>query len=456
MKIPLAPIYLRPCVPAVPGQDQSMTKKLFANAARILSAGAILAWPGKATAQAISYYLHDGDQVVTYGDSITDQRLYTVDIEAFTQTRYPDLTIHWVNSGWGGDTVKGGAGGDIEMRINRDIIPYHPTVMTVMLGMNDGGYAKFDKTKFETYADGYRHILQEVREKVPGVRYTLLTPSPWDDINYPLGYLFTSGAPGYNVTLAAYSDEVGRIGGAFKAQVVDFNSTMNALLAKAKEIDPTNAKDIVPGRVHPSPGGHVFMAAAMAKGWGMGPMVSMVGLDAAAGAVTTTTNAQAHIQSTQGGLTWTATEGALPLPIDFQDKITKLVIQASDIVDTLDQEILQVANLPAASYQLKIDDKDIGVLSREQLAAGVNLATLNTPMLEQSKKVLQYAHQHTDIHWKVWRSVRLNLTHYDSPAVNEAVDKAIDHMEAANQEAMAMERKTAQPQPHTFALVPKS
>jgi lysophospholipase L1-like esterase len=433
-----------------------MTKKLISNAATLFAAGAVLARPGHATAQTTPYYLHDGDQVVTYGDSITDQRLYTVDIEAFTQTRYPDLTINWVNSGWGGDTVKGGAGGDIETRINRDIIPYHPTVMTVMLGMNDGGYAKFDKTKFDTYADGYRHILQEVSEKVPGVRYTLLTPSPWDDVNYPLGYLFFAGAPGYNVTLTAYSDEVRRIGAEFKAQVVDFNSTMNTLLSKAKEIDSTNAKDIIPGRVHPSPGGHVFMAAEMAKGWGMGSMVSMVGLDAAAGAVTTTTNAQAHIQSTQGGLTWTTTEGALPLPIDFQDKITRLVIQASDIVDTLDQEILQIASLPAASYQLKIDDKDIAAFTREQLAAGVNLATLDTPMLEQAMKVLQYAHQHTDIHWEVWRNVRLNLTHYDSPAVNDAVNKAIEHMEAANQEAVAMERKTAHPLPHTFALVPKT
>jgi lysophospholipase L1-like esterase len=432
-----------------------MTKTFSFYAVRILSVGAVLAGAGHATVQADSYYLHDGDQVVTYGDSITDQRLYTVDIEAFTQSRYPDLTIHWVNSGWGGDTVKGGAGGDIETRIHRDIIPYHPTVMTVMLGMNDGGYAKFDAAKFATYAGGYRHILQEVSEKVPGVRYTLLTPSPWDDINYPLGYLFSTGAPGYNVTLAAYGDEVGRIGAEFKSQVVDFNSTMNTLLAKAREIDATSAKDIVPGRVHPSPGGHVFMAAEMAKGWGMGSIVSMVGLDAAAGTVLTATNAQAHILSTQGGLTWTATEGALPLPIDFQDKITKLVMQASDIVATLDQEILQLANLPAASYQLKIDDQDIAVFTREQLAAGVNLATLNTPMLQQSMKVLQYAHQHTDIHWEVWRSLRLNLTHYDSPAVNDAVNKAIAHMEAANQEAVAMERKTAHPQPHTFTLIPK-
>jgi len=433
-----------------------MTKQLFSNVVRLLSAGAVLAISGHVLAQSTAFYLHEGDRIVTYGDSITDQRLYAVDIEAFTQTRYPKLKVTWVNSGWGGDTVKGGGGGDIETRINRDIIPYHPTVMTIMLGMNDGGYVKLEPARFETYTNGYRHILQEVSEKVPGVRYTLLKASPWDDINYPIGFFLSTGAPGYNATLVAYSDEVGRIGAELKAKVVDFNSTMTAMLTRAKAIDPVNAKEIIPGRVHPSPGGHVFMAAEMAKAWGMGPIVSVVALDAAKGKVLATTNAQAKILATAGGLTWTATEGSLPLPIDFQDKVTQLVIQASDIVDTLDQEILRVANLPAASYQLKIDGKDIAVFTQEQLAAGVNLATLKTPMLEQSLKALQYAHQHTDIHWEVWRSVRLNLTHYDSAAVNDAVNKAIDDMEKANQAAFELERQTCRPLAHTFALVPKA
>jgi hypothetical protein len=35
------------------------------------------------------FYLHDGDRVVFYGDSITDQRLYTTFIETYVVTRFP-------------------------------------------------------------------------------------------------------------------------------------------------------------------------------------------------------------------------------------------------------------------------------------------------------------------------------------------------------------------------------
>ena len=86
------------------------------------------------------FYLRDGDRVVFYGDSITDQRLYTVLTEDFIVTRYPKLNVTFIHSGWGGDRVSGGGGGPIQVRLQRDVIAYRPTVMTVMLGMNDGQY----------------------------------------------------------------------------------------------------------------------------------------------------------------------------------------------------------------------------------------------------------------------------------------------------------------------------
>ena len=51
------------------------------------------------------FQLKDGDTVVFYGDSITDQRMYTVLAETYAVTRYPDRKINFVHSGWGGDRV---------------------------------------------------------------------------------------------------------------------------------------------------------------------------------------------------------------------------------------------------------------------------------------------------------------------------------------------------------------
>src|SRR5512146_1775893 len=102
-----------------------------------------------------NFYLKNGDRVVFYGDSITDQRLYTTFTETYVVTRFPKLNVTFVHSGWGGDRVSGGGGGPIDVRLERDVSAYRPTVMTSMLGMNDGSYQKFDQEIFDRYCRGY-------------------------------------------------------------------------------------------------------------------------------------------------------------------------------------------------------------------------------------------------------------------------------------------------------------
>src|SRR3989440_12634061 len=131
-------------------------------------------------ARAESFALKDGDRVVFYGDSITDQRLYTAFAETYVLTRFPKLDVSFVHSGWGGDRVTGGGGGPVDLRLRRDVIAYKPTVMTIMLGMNDGSYRAYDPRIFDTYASGYQHIVEAVKTALPGIRLTLIQPSPFD------------------------------------------------------------------------------------------------------------------------------------------------------------------------------------------------------------------------------------------------------------------------------------
>ena len=50
------------------------------------------------------------------------------------------MRVHFYDAGVGGDRVTGGGGGPIDQRLERDVFAEKPTVVTVMLGMNDGGY----------------------------------------------------------------------------------------------------------------------------------------------------------------------------------------------------------------------------------------------------------------------------------------------------------------------------
>src|SRR6266571_2347945 len=158
-------------------------------------------------ARSESFALKDGDRIVFYGDSITDQRLYTTFSETYVVTRFPKLDVSFVHSGWGGDRVTGGAGGPIDVRLRRDVIAYKPSVMTIMLGMNDASYRAYDAQTFNTYAEGYRHILSTVKSALPGVRVTVIQPSPFDDATRPPQF-----DGGYNAVLVRYGEFVKQVG----------------------------------------------------------------------------------------------------------------------------------------------------------------------------------------------------------------------------------------------------
>ena len=57
-----------------------------------------------------------------------------------------------------------------------------------MLGMNDGQYQPFSQTIFDTYKNGYKHIIQSLQAHLPGIKIVLIEPTPWDDVTLKPGY----------------------------------------------------------------------------------------------------------------------------------------------------------------------------------------------------------------------------------------------------------------------------
>src|SRR5438105_12548435 len=225
-------------------------KRILMSGKYILLGCLTLALSSVAAAQDFS--LKNGDTVVFYGDSITDQRLYTTFTETYVITRFPALRVNFVHSGWGGDRVTGGGGGPIDVRLRRDVFAYRPTVVTIMLGMNDGSYRAFDETIFDTYAKGYQHIIDSVKEALPCVRITAIEPSPFDDVTQPPRF-----EGGYNAVLARYSQIVKELAERETLSVADLSAPVVVALEKAKATDPEAAKKILRDRLHHSPGRHL-------------------------------------------------------------------------------------------------------------------------------------------------------------------------------------------------------
>lgn len=389
---------------------------------------------------AAQFALHDGDRVVFYGDSITAQRRYTRFVEDFIISRYPHIKIDFYNAGVSGDTVEGGHAGNMEERVQRDVLPLHPSVVTIMLGMNDGRYTTAFEKNFADYQAGYRKLVETLRSDLPGVRLLLVRPSPYDEIAHP------PAIAGYNSVMTRYGDFVAQLGKELNLPVVDFTSAVDDALRAGMKIDPRMAGSLLPDRIHPSEAGHWIMAAALVQGWHVTPLVSSVAIDAARTAVDHQENsAVSGLTETGTEVKWTQLDQALPLPLELNDAMTQFLLEISRI-PSLDRQLLRVTGLSATSYNLSIDSQEIGTFSRDELASGINLALFSTPMEQQAKS----------IDWAADDRAKLSGTRFDLMTEDPAIPReaeGVEILDALDARMVDGEYRNAQPKPHTFELV---
>ncbi len=342
--------------------------------------------PVAAIAQAASFALQSGDRVVFYGDSITEQQYYTRFVELYTLTRFPSNHVIFLMSGVSGDKVNGGGGGTIDQRLPRDVFDLKPTIVTIMLGMNDGYYRPYDAGILHTYERGYTYILDEIKTHVPVAKVVNLRPSPYDEITRT-----GSGIQGYNGFLVQMGDSVARLAAERKMAVVDPNAPMVEVLTNAKASDPGLAPMLIADHVHPGPGMHWIMADVLLKGWNASPVVTTVTLNGARGvAISSANSLVTDVKLLDRELSWTQLDKALPLPLPATatEPVTALALRSSTVIQDLDQELLTVTNLHEGRYELGIDGSSVGVFTSEELLKGINLATLDTPMRRQAMMVL--------------------------------------------------------------------
>ena len=391
---------------------------------------------------ASTFALKTGDKVVFYGDSITAQRFYTRFVEDFVVSRYPQVRVEFYNGGVSGDTVGGGHAGNMDTRLKRDVLPWRPNVVTIMLGMNDGRYTtEFDRN-FTTYEKGYLRLVDDLKADLPGVRLTLICPSPYDEIAHP------PVISGYNDVMVRYGDFVFQLGQKEDVPVVNFNQAVTDALSAGIRIDSRMAGSLLPDRIHPSPFGHWVMAATLVRGWKISPIVSSVVIDAARAKVASQQNtAVSGLMETGAGLQWTQLDGALPLPLELDDSMTQYLLEISDI-GSLDQQMLRVNGMSAGSYCLAIDGQKIGLFSRQELASGINLALYQTPMEQQAKS----------IDWTADDRAKLSGTRFDLLTETSDIPSrqpALAALDALDQRMIDAEYKSARPKPHTFTLTPE-
>ena len=398
-------------------------------------------------AMASTFALHNGDRVVFYGDSITEQRHYTTFAEAFVRTRYPNLDVRFFSRGWGGDASWGGGGGTIEQRVSQDVASLKPTMISVLLGMNDGGYVPYDPKIATTFDEWYGKLLDLFRKAAPGARFTCIETCPWDEYAHQLA----AGPPkdgawepwdGYNEVLVHYADVVKKQAAEAGATFVDFNEPLVAVLKAARVANPALAKEIIPDSIHPGPAGSLVMAGALVQAWGFRPVMSSVQIDSRASIATCENTKVTNLN----GLSWDQLDASLPLPLAPEAPTDMLAWKVSGLQELINSSLVKIDGLGAGQYRLTIDKKPMVSHSAEEWASGIDIGSGITPMREQALKVLELVQQRSDLDFFRWRT--LQREHSNLKASSDAI-KALDRME---EELFEAERKTAQPVRRHFEL----
>jgi hypothetical protein len=138
------------------------------------------------------------------------------------------------------------------------------------------------------------------------------------------------------------------------------------------------------------------------------------------------------------------------MPLSLEDPVIKLAVESSDFVAAFNRQPLQVDGLASGSYDLRIDGQLAGSFSESQLAAGVNLALLPTPMARQAAEVHRLTLRRCDIHNARWRTVDVPLAN-DFFTAAPAAMKALDELD---EEIRIRQRNAAQPVARRFELTP--
>ena len=110
-------------------------------------------------ASAQELVLEKGDRLAIIGDSITEQKQYSKFIETYLLACYPELEIQSFQFGWGGERAPGFAS-----RMENDLVPWNPDVVTTCYGINDGSYRAYEEQIGKTYEQGMRQIIDRMKK----------------------------------------------------------------------------------------------------------------------------------------------------------------------------------------------------------------------------------------------------------------------------------------------------
>jgi lysophospholipase L1-like esterase len=390
--------------------------------------------------------LQKGDYVAVIGDSITEQRLYSLYIENYLLMCKPQIGLTVTQFGWGGETADG-----FSKRMANDCLRFKPMVATTCFGMNDGRYSPMDDNKAKWYREKQLSVLTQLKEA--GTRFIVLgSPGVVDSDTFRKN---PEQATMYNKTLGALRDIDRELAKEQGVVFADVYQAMMEVMVKAKAKYGNDYHVAGGDGVHPDRNGHLVMAYAFLKALGCDGNIGTITVDLKGNTAT----------ATEGHKINSVTNGSVDItseryPFCFygepeKTNSTRGIIEFFPFNDDLNRFRLVVNN--AGADKLKVTwGRTSRVYAAADLAKGINLAAdfLDNPFSEIFNQLEAKIWQKQGMEVGLIKSAMHNLPTYtqlvpEEAPVFERVAKTLVQKDKTAREAVAAEVK---PVTHTLVL----
>ena len=394
--------------------------------------------------------LEANDYVAIVGDSITEQKQYSVFMEDYLLMCKPvgNGSLKVSQFGWGGETSWGFAS-----RMVNDMLRFHCTVATTCFGMNDGGYSPENPEKEKHYHDAQTSVVEQMKKG--GVRFIVVgSPGGVDSDTF---HKDPAAASMYNKTLATERDIARKVAEEQGVGFADVFDPMVEVMEKAKA-KYGHAYHVAGGDgVHPDANGHLVMAYAFLKGLGCRGDIGTITVDLAGN----------KAQATEGHQVKGVKDGQVEVessryPFCFYgDDLkatgsTKGVIEFLPFNQELNRLMLVVHGAPAGK-NLKVT---WGLASKtftaEQLGQGINLAAefLDNPFSEPFHKVEEVIKKQQNFETPLVKQLIHDLPAYKqaAPEEGETLERVADGLLKKDKAMVEASAEAVKPVTHTIKI----
>lgn len=326
--------------------------------------------------------LKKNDRLAICGDSITEQKRYSVLLETYLTACLPEMNITCRQYGWSGEKADG-----FLARMKKDVLRFQPTIATTCYGMNDFRYVPYDEAIAAEFRKNQTAVIDTFQEA--GCRVVLGSSGIIDSVPHWVKSA-TGTQQDLNLALSRFRNIDVEIANHEKIAFADIYQPMLLADHMAKKQYGPEFKVSGKDGVHPGWAGQVVMAYGFLKALGVDGNIGAISYDEAAGK-TTATNGHEVIDTKNGTITLRSTRlpfATGPGATDNDDSIRAgLALVPFD--EELNRFLFRITTPKAANYTITWGEQS-RTYTAAQLTEGINLAKDfdNNPLVPAFRKIM--------------------------------------------------------------------